>query len=441
MADILDQNSGGDAELDLYGETDALDPQFTEQDVLGNDDDDDDEHNVNDDDITHENGSNGDVVKLTKSDEPDDNDEDESDLYDAAIEPSADAKPNDISSGGSSSGVGGGAGTMTQSSSSFERSGRRFCCYVGNMTWWTTDADLQDAIYSSGIGDLVDIKFYENRNNGQSKGFALTVFSSENAVRQCIDKLPQKQLHGQPLVVLPYTKTSLAKFEEATRRPDQRSDKKPGDIINNSKKDGIIDKAVVNFGTIRIGPGLQQQQSTSMQQQQQTMPPISLRVAQSNVAATMQALRQPPPSLPSLVMSGQQQQQQQRAPVPLQSLAPPRPLSLIANNAPPPGIMPQQIMMNRPPPIYAMQQQQQHLGAPMPPRHVLPPMHHHTAPQGFPPPGAHINPQVCDIEYIISRLFVYRSIRALCQMQARQLVCIIIITAAMHHYPMLNLKR
>lgn len=35
---------------------------------------------------------------------------------------------------------------------------------------WTTDEDLTDAIGSIGIKDLLEIKFFENRANGQSKG-------------------------------------------------------------------------------------------------------------------------------------------------------------------------------------------------------------------------------------------------------------------------------
>lgn len=91
----------------------------------------------------------------------------------------------------------------------------------GNMTWWTTDVDLQTMILSCGATNLIDIKFYENRNNGQSKGFALAVFTAESSVKTVMEKLPQKTLHGQQLVVLPYTKASLAKFEDATRRVDQ----------------------------------------------------------------------------------------------------------------------------------------------------------------------------------------------------------------------------
>lgn len=36
---------------------------------------------------------------------------------------------------------------------------------------WTTDQDLQDAMASIGVSDLISVKFHENRTNGQSKGF------------------------------------------------------------------------------------------------------------------------------------------------------------------------------------------------------------------------------------------------------------------------------
>jgi len=43
--------------------------------------------------------------------------------------------------------------------------------YVGNLTWWTTDEELAGAIQGCGVTDLINIKFFENRANGQSKGY------------------------------------------------------------------------------------------------------------------------------------------------------------------------------------------------------------------------------------------------------------------------------
>ena len=82
-------------------------------------------------------------------------------------------------------------------------------------------SSVQKAVNSFGIEDMIDIKFYENRNNGQSKGFALVVFSSEQSVKTLMEKLPNKKIHDQSLVVLPDTKQSMAKLEEATKRYDQ----------------------------------------------------------------------------------------------------------------------------------------------------------------------------------------------------------------------------
>lgn len=39
-----------------------------------------------------------------------------------------------------------------------------------SLLQWTTDEDLTEVIRTIGITDLIEIKFFENRANGQSKG-------------------------------------------------------------------------------------------------------------------------------------------------------------------------------------------------------------------------------------------------------------------------------
>lgn len=53
--------------------------------------------------------------------------------------------------------------------STFERP-RGKPLYVGNLTWWTNDQTLTEALQECGVTDLINIKFFENRTNGQSKG-------------------------------------------------------------------------------------------------------------------------------------------------------------------------------------------------------------------------------------------------------------------------------
>lgn len=61
--------------------------------------------------------------------------------------------------------------------------------------------------------DFQEVKFFENRANGQSKGFCVISLGSEGSMRMVMDRLCKKDLHGQnPVVTLP-TKQALNNFE------------------------------------------------------------------------------------------------------------------------------------------------------------------------------------------------------------------------------------
>ena len=62
--------------------------------------------------------------------------------------------------------------------------GRRWQLYIGNLTWWTTDQDIQDSVQNLGVSDFIEVKFYENRANGQSKGFCCVSLGSEASMRK-----------------------------------------------------------------------------------------------------------------------------------------------------------------------------------------------------------------------------------------------------------------
>ncbi|XP_013141102.1 PREDICTED: cleavage and polyadenylation specificity factor subunit CG7185, partial [Papilio polytes] len=95
--------------------------------------------------------------------------------------------------------------------------GRRFQLYVGNLTWWATDQDIANAIADVGVNDFQDVKFFENRANGQSKGFCVISLGSDQSIRMIMDRLPKKEIHGQhPVVTLP-TKQALNQFESQSK--------------------------------------------------------------------------------------------------------------------------------------------------------------------------------------------------------------------------------
>lgn len=90
---------------------------------------------------------------------------------------------------------------------------RRFQLYIGNLTWWTTDQDITDSVVGTGVSDFQEVKFFENRANGQSKGFCVITLGSESSMRIILENLPKKEINGQaPVVTLP-TKQALNQFE------------------------------------------------------------------------------------------------------------------------------------------------------------------------------------------------------------------------------------
>lgn len=83
----------------------------------------------------------------------------------------------------------------------------------GNLTWWTTDQDITDAIQKVGVQDMIDVKFFENRSNGQSKGFCVVTLGSEASFKTLMELLPKEELHGANPIVTPCTRQSLNQFE------------------------------------------------------------------------------------------------------------------------------------------------------------------------------------------------------------------------------------
>ncbi|KAE8606956.1 hypothetical protein XENTR_v10010943 [Xenopus tropicalis] len=120
-------------------------------------------------------------------------------------------------------------------------SGRnRVSMYIGNFSWWTTDQQLLALIRSVGIKDHVEIKFAENRANGQSKGFAEVILSSESSMNLILEHLPQKKLNGKKLDVRPANRQNLSFFEALSRKkiPPRANSKSSSDLTDGSPTSG-----------------------------------------------------------------------------------------------------------------------------------------------------------------------------------------------------------
>lgn len=104
-------------------------------------------------------------------------------------------------------------------SSSTNHHVRKPCFYVGNLTWWTTDEDVRKACSEIGLNDVTEVKFFENRGNGQSKGFCVVTMQSEQSVRVAMDKLKNISIQGQNPVVTACNRQNLNNFELKSRKP------------------------------------------------------------------------------------------------------------------------------------------------------------------------------------------------------------------------------
>ncbi|XP_019772268.1 cleavage and polyadenylation specificity factor subunit 6 isoform X3 [Dendroctonus ponderosae] len=124
-------------------------------------------------------------------------------------------------------------------------SGRRLQLYVGNLTWWTTDQDIANAVHSIGINDFHEVKFFEHRHNGQSKGFCVISLGSDSSMRKCLELMPKKELNGQSPHVTLTTKQALSIFESQSKTrptPANNSNSRP------SHPSGGNQGSMQNFG-------------------------------------------------------------------------------------------------------------------------------------------------------------------------------------------------
>ncbi|KAK2868891.1 hypothetical protein Q7C36_000762 [Tachysurus vachellii] len=96
--------------------------------------------------------------------------------------------------------------------------GKRFSVYIGNFNWWTSDSDLIAMARKQGVKDIVEVKFAENRTNGQSKGYAELVVSTEESLKRLLESMPQCKINGEKVECRHVSRRNLADFEAQARK-------------------------------------------------------------------------------------------------------------------------------------------------------------------------------------------------------------------------------
>ncbi|MEN6625391.1 MAG: RNA-binding protein [Candidatus Sumerlaeia bacterium] len=84
--------------------------------------------------------------------------------------------------------------------------------YVGNLSYSTNEDELrrQFEVY----GEVVSATVIKDRETGRSKGFGFVEFADDDAARDAIVALNEREIDGRPIKV-----SEARPREEASRRP------------------------------------------------------------------------------------------------------------------------------------------------------------------------------------------------------------------------------
>jgi len=71
--------------------------------------------------------------------------------------------------------------------------------YVANLTWWTTDREVEQLCKE--FGEVKQVSFFTEKKNGKSKGCALVEFMKSEQAVMCVENLNKRAIGGKSCVV------------------------------------------------------------------------------------------------------------------------------------------------------------------------------------------------------------------------------------------------
>ncbi|MBA0839330.1 hypothetical protein Goarm_005072, partial [Gossypium armourianum] len=72
-------------------------------------------------------------------------------------------------------------------------------CFIGNLSWATTDRGLKDAFEK--FGNLLDAKVAVDKFSGRSRGFGFVSFDDKAAMEEAIEGMNGMDLDGRNITV------------------------------------------------------------------------------------------------------------------------------------------------------------------------------------------------------------------------------------------------
>lgn len=92
--------------------------------------------------------------------------------------------------------------------------------FVGDLHWWTTDAELEAELCK--YGPVKEVKFFDEKASGKSKGYCQVEFYDSAAATACKEGMNGHVFNGRPCVVASASPFSVKKMGEAQINRNQQ---------------------------------------------------------------------------------------------------------------------------------------------------------------------------------------------------------------------------
>lgn len=91
--------------------------------------------------------------------------------------------------------------------------------FVGDLHWWTTDADLEAELVK--YGHVKEVRFFDEKASGKSKGYCQVDFFDPGAAAACKEGMNGHLFNGRPCVVAFASPNTVRRMGEAQMKNNQ----------------------------------------------------------------------------------------------------------------------------------------------------------------------------------------------------------------------------
>ncbi|KAK1291429.1 hypothetical protein QJS10_CPB17g00410 [Acorus calamus] len=123
--------------------------------------------------------------------------------------------------------------------------------FVGDLHWWTTDADLENELCK--YGQVKEVKFFDEKASGKSKGYCQVDFFDPAAATACKEGMNGHLFNGRPCVVAFASPFNIRRMGEARLGKNQGLSSQGGSQVQQGNRVGGADAGRGGGGAIPTG--------------------------------------------------------------------------------------------------------------------------------------------------------------------------------------------